>query len=472
MHARRRDLFRLRLAAGIAGALAAARIHAGGLLDVCPAAPGVYAGIVGIGQVLGLEQVGDFYIKAVGDCGLTRLEAVIASVIHVGIALHKQLVGIARVSAVAVGQVHQVVHTAHVHQVPHVQAGIAAGGIHVALDADDADILVELAHIAKVLEGLGVALADHLGVGIAVEHPHQLPRVAIGIITRPGGGVVVGGEIADGFLVAGQLVHVAQAGAAFEDLPRVLDGGLNGGRLGGIHLQRAGIAAGGIIPGDPELEFGHSLAAIINGVALAIEGVVIAGPFEAQRLVIPIQVIGTIHQERCENPIDPVLIQLQLFIDSRLGLGSNRSVFIIEGLQFKISGRVARLVVNRGQRYLQLRAGAFATGHFSNHRFDRKIDIVVDSRQPAARDASIGGPEHHPALLIDGHGAVDEAGGGRIAVKAQIRAGRLLLEFHPLGRFFVASALRKRGRQARTRQKRRQQQREHLPHSTHRAHLP
>ena len=90
----------------------------------------------------------------------------------------EELIRSANRAGVAVGHVHKVIPAADGHNVPHVVAVI-----HLAADqrAGRPALLILERQIAQVLECLGVALADHIGVGIAIEHVDELPRVAVGV---------------------------------------------------------------------------------------------------------------------------------------------------------------------------------------------------------------------------------------------------------------------------------------------------
>ena len=106
-------------------------------------------------------------------------------------------------AAVAVGHVHQIVAAIQGDDVPHMAACTGAAG-HLTGDG----IAVNAAGlIAQVLEGLGIALADHIGFAVAVKDPDQLPGVRIsGEAVGAGCSVVIGYQIADLIPEACQLV--------------------------------------------------------------------------------------------------------------------------------------------------------------------------------------------------------------------------------------------------------------------------
>ena len=147
---------------------------------------------------------------------------------------HEQLVGSTHGARIAVGNVHQIVSAGGLHDVPHMAAG-AGAAVHHAAYAVAVDLLIKIAQVAQVLEGLGIAFADDVGGRIAVKHPDQLPGVAVGGV---GGiirsGVVVGNEIADLLHVGAELFFIALVCMLVHDGLRLADGSSRSAGLGSI----------------------------------------------------------------------------------------------------------------------------------------------------------------------------------------------------------------------------------------------
>ena len=116
---------------------------------------------------------------------------------------------------VAVGHVHKVVRAADGHDIPHV-AAFARAACHRAghQRAGNARILESASigcQVAQVLERLGVALADDIGVVLAVEHIDQLPGIAVGLAGSHGCRIV-GYLFFDVIKICHELVVIALGG--------------------------------------------------------------------------------------------------------------------------------------------------------------------------------------------------------------------------------------------------------------------
>ena len=137
--------------------------------------------------------------------------------------VEQEVIVVALVALVTVGHVHQIVAAVgHGHHVPHVGAGGAGIERDGACDAPAVDkSAAESGLVTQVLEGLGVALADHVGGGVAVEDPHQVPgalHAVEGIVVKGHRRVVVVvRQAADGFLVGVELLHVREILAGGDD---------------------------------------------------------------------------------------------------------------------------------------------------------------------------------------------------------------------------------------------------------------
>ena len=139
-----------------------------------------------------------------------------------------------------------------------------------------------LRQVAEVLERLGIALTDHIGVGIVVKDPQQLPRVlAILGATSAGRRVVIGVVGTDVVLIGLQLLVVSLAAV----------GGYH--RFCHTHRVRHIGNVGGILVGATEI-LRHLQA---DGVARRCKG-------PAQRLAEPIHFVGQIHHQRRYHSAD------------------------------------------------------------------------------------------------------------------------------------------------------------------------
>ena len=118
-------------------------------------------------------------------------------------------------------------------------AARAGSASHCTRDRINTDISGEGAQFAEILEGLGIALADDLRHRVVVEHPDQLPGVAVSctccVICCS---IVIADKIADPVLVGKQLVIVVIRGVfrnnAFHIHLRIADHGA----VGGIETHR------------------------------------------------------------------------------------------------------------------------------------------------------------------------------------------------------------------------------------------
>ena len=79
---------------------------------------------------------------------------------------------------VAVGHVHQVVAAHQTHNIPHMAFGVGQSALHLA-GGGIAGRILKFAQVAEILEGLGIALAHHIGAIIPVKHIYYLPGVAV-----------------------------------------------------------------------------------------------------------------------------------------------------------------------------------------------------------------------------------------------------------------------------------------------------
>ena len=203
-----------------------------------------------------------------------------------GVSAHQELPVRAVAIVIAPGHVrHIALPVFHADHIPHVSSAGVPG------DGDAADVVVKRAEIAKVLEGLGIALTDHVRRGIPVKDPDDLPGVAgadAALIALLRGIVIVVDEAADLQPVTLQLLPVALAGIGGHNVPGLLGGGGHRGADGGVH---GGVVAVGILRHDIE---GNGDGVKLHPVLIAVDGETAGAESHALGFVRPIERIGMI----------------------------------------------------------------------------------------------------------------------------------------------------------------------------------
>ena len=201
----------------------------------------------------------------------------------------EQLCGVAHRPLIAVGHIRQVVRPVDAHHVPHMSVAIhRAGNVQRLHGADPAVAL--LRQVAQVLERLGVALAHHIGAGVAVKHPQQLPGIAVDCVLVDA--EVVGDLVADILPVCLQLVIVGLAAVGRHHLLGCRHRRRHGGNIGGVQTVAAELR------GHREFER-DVLPAVIRYIRIA----------DAHRLVVPVQRIRQIRQQRLPHLVRRGLIR-------------------------------------------------------------------------------------------------------------------------------------------------------------------
>ena len=299
---------------------------------------------------------------------------IVADIIIAGpvAALEEQLLRTAA-AAVAVGQIHQIIApVGHGNRVPHVPT--RAGAVfHHARNQDALDIgALEAASVAQVLEGLGIALANHvrLGAAVPVKDINQLPGIAVGgrgIVRR---GVVVAHQAADRLGIARQLLQVAQGSCAADDIVDIRHRAADpGGQLvdrkvhalhgiGRRHVQLHGHA------GEPHLD-GHPALAHLGRAA---------GQADALGLVEPVQVIGAVVEQRVQHGAKVNALQLK---------HGRVDVRALQGIKAQVPGGVPMLGVDAQRRRVkrEARAGQRA----ARNGLDFRLDGPVKRHRPRQR---------------------------------------------------------------------------------------
>ena len=135
-----------------------------------------------------------------------------------------------------------------------------------------------LRQVAQVLERLGIALAHHIGAGVVVKHPQQLPGIAVGCACVDA--EVVGDLVADILPVCLQLVMVGLAAVGGHHLLGCRHRRRHVGNIGGVQTAVTELRG--------HLEFERDvLQAVIRYIRID----------DAHRLVVPVQRIRQIRQQ-------------------------------------------------------------------------------------------------------------------------------------------------------------------------------
>ena len=231
------------------------------------------------GQNVAAPEAGGFIV--IGKGNSDKLVAAIG----LGRAAHQEQLVRAHSADITVGHIHQVAQAFDAHQVPHVTAAVQSAGDDVAQD-----ILLEGGHIAQILEGLGIALTDHVGGGIAVKDVNQLPGVAVfREIARGSGIVVIGHGGADPIPVGNELIIVGFGRVLVHDrfgIGRSRAGSAGYGGIDGV------LFAAPVIPRHAEDDLQIQAFGGITGKGADTGG-----------LVKPVQLIGQVRQQGTEQAV-------------------------------------------------------------------------------------------------------------------------------------------------------------------------
>ena len=307
--------------------------------------------------------------------------------------------------AVHPGDVHEVVAAvAHAHDVPGVGAG------RVAADHEAAHAGIKGGALAQIGEGHGVALADHVGFGIAVEHPDQLPGVLIGQFPGvAGGGVVVRHPLADFMGVAEQLRIIRTVGIAVDDGLCV-----GGGRLGaGDHAGVDGIFDDVVLGILRSILLQHRQGDGDVSVPLPVtDGVFSAVMIEdsdgggalwhGDRGIVPvkpIQLIGAVTPQGIQDAVEVIGVLIpKCGVQRAEAVLGRAAVFAVFDDHTQVARGEAQLAQHVGDGNPNDRGGQVAVCDPDDGLLQRAVDDAVLARQLAA--GVVGGHQHAPAAAI------------------------------------------------------------------------
>ena len=256
-------------------------------------------------------------------------------------------------------------------------------GDHVAADA-----VRKAGQLAQVLEGLGVALANHIGAVVAVEHPDQLPGVLDGFGQFfVGRRAVVLHQVADLPGVAQELGAVGVAGVFADDGLGVGGGGLGALDQGGVHGVEVGIVRSiGLQHGEGEYDLRSFEVDIVPHVGIVAVDGGLGGRYGIDVPVQPVQLIGAVQPQGGGDQVGGVGQQVAV------GRAQRRLRFIgdraarrrVEDQAQPLGGDPVLAQQLRGGCF-KLRGGALAGGHLQYFRLECVVEGPVDAGQLAAR---------------------------------------------------------------------------------------
>ena len=258
-----------------------------------------------------------------------------------------------------------------------VDAHHAGGGIA------DGLLILEFAQVAEVLEGLGIALTDCLGLRVPVEHADQLPGRAVAVRGEVDGVMVIIRQSADLVLVSQELFVILLILVGFDDFQRPCPGLLCCQQLRRVHhVTVHGAAAAGfqalhrrpaaklLADGKGQLHFRHNHRRVGAHIFDCAD--------HAGGLVIPIKIIGQVHQQIAVNLVHPQLL-LQHAAHVAVAIGGGEAHFLIGPFQ-----RGFCIVPGQGHQ---------AAGLPFRHLFDLFPDGVIQCQAPLIRQPVLPGAE-------------------------------------------------------------------------------
>ena len=258
-----------------------------------------------------------------------------------------------------------------------VDAHHAGGGIA------DCLLILELAQVAEVLEGLGIALADHLGLRVPVKHADQLPGCAVAVRGEADGVMIIVRQPADFVLVSQQFFVVVLVLVGFDDFQRPCPGLLCCQQLRRVHhVTVHGAAAAGyqaihrrpaaelLADGKGQLHLRHNHRRI--GAHIFDRADHTGG------LVIPIKIIGQVHQQIAVDLVHPQLL-LQHAVHVAVAIGGGEAHLPIGPFQ-----RGFCIVPGQGHQ---------AAGLPCRHLSDLLLDGIIQRQAPLIRQPVLPGAE-------------------------------------------------------------------------------
>ena len=211
---------------------------------VLVAAPGIaphmlmLRGLVAVGRSTQYQQLTQIAYLVLSVCishiTAVNIDGVSAGGVPAGSG-QEELALITYGALVAVGNVHQVVAALQTHDIPHMAFGVGQSALHLA-GGGIAGRILKFAQVAEILEGLGIALAYHLGIGVAVKYIYELPGIAVLGIFLGHRILVIGCELAYLVLVSQQLFIIAAAFIGSNNAPGIYCGIVGRCHLGIVYL--------------------------------------------------------------------------------------------------------------------------------------------------------------------------------------------------------------------------------------------
>ena len=135
--------------------------------------------------------------------------------------------------SVAVRDIGQIAFAIDMNHIPHMASGAGFAG-HGAFHKVARHIADKCRKIAEILKCLCISLADHLGLGIAVKYPDELPGIAIGSLRTPRRIVIIGNPVAYRLFIGRQLRIIRFPAVRGHDRPGIRN------RFGDPHLADFG----------------------------------------------------------------------------------------------------------------------------------------------------------------------------------------------------------------------------------------
>ena len=247
----------------------------------------------------------------------------------------------------------------------------------------DGLLILELAQVAEVLEGLGIALTDRFGLRVAVKHTDQLPGRAVAVRGEVDGVPVIVRKPADPVLVSQELFVITLVLVGFDNFQRLFSGllccqqlrrvhhvAVHGAAAFGFQTLHRRAAAERLTDGKGQLHLRHNDLRIGTHIFYCAD--------HAGGLVIPVKIIGQVHQQIAVD-----LVHLQLLLQHLIHIA------------VLIPGGEAHFLIGPFQRGFLIvpRQGHKAAGLPFRHLSDLLLDGVIQRLAPLIRQPVLPGAE-------------------------------------------------------------------------------